>query len=97
MTVGVPAAIFAAMLVIGATVVAIVKRPLAIAACIGQLCPLFERESPPSDDLLDAQAEARTAETTSKKVANREFDLLLPDTLKSYPHLSEDRLIVRNT
>ena len=97
MTVGVPAAIFAAILVIGATVVAIVNGPSVTATCIGQLWPLFERESPPSEVLFDAQAEARRAEATSKKAANRGLDLLLPCTVKSYPHLSEDRLIVRNT
>jgi len=70
-TVGVPAAIFAAMLVIGATVVAIVKRPLAIATCIGQLWPLFEEELLSTDGLLDAQAEAKRTHPTRKKAANR--------------------------
>lgn len=97
MTVGVPAAIFAAMLVIGATVVAIVNGPLAIATCNGQLWPLLERESPLSDDLLVAQAEATRAQPTSTKVANRRLELPSPRTIKSYPHLDKDSLIVRHT
>jgi hypothetical protein len=61
----------AAMLVMGATVVAIITGRPVIASRIGQLWPLFEEESPPSDGLLDAQAEVTRALTTSKTADNR--------------------------
>ena len=61
----------AAMLVIGATVVAIINGPSVIASCIGQLSPVFAVAEFPPDGSFDEHAEAKKVQNTSTKVAKR--------------------------
>ena len=65
--VGVPAAIFATMLVIGATVVATVNGPSVTADRIGQLLLASTRTPPSLGELLEAQDAATTAQHTITK------------------------------
>ena len=64
MIVGVPAAILATMLVIGATVVATVNGPSVTAERIGQLSPAPASTPPSLGELLEAQDAATTRQPT---------------------------------
>jgi hypothetical protein len=65
--VGVPAAILATMLVIGATVVATVNGPSVTAERIGQLLVVSTRTPPSLEELLEPQDAATTMQLTITK------------------------------
>jgi hypothetical protein len=65
--VGVPAAILATMLVIGATVVATVNGPSVTADRIGQLLVVSTRTPPSLEELLEPQDAATTMQLTMTK------------------------------
>lgn len=71
MMVGVPVAILAAMLVMGATVVAIITGRPVIASRIGQLSSEFVAAEFTPEESFDAHAEAKKVQNTSTKVAKR--------------------------
>jgi hypothetical protein len=82
--VGVPAAILATMLVIGATVVATVNGPSVTADRIGQLLVVSTRTPPSLEELLEPQDAATTMQPTIAKALKERTKSRGKLMLKSY-------------